>query len=110
MSLKALQAAMALQQKIKETCYSGSFRWAGITYPAAITRGPASQVAMADGSGFRLVQTLTISVKKTWLTTAPPDGGILTINAQSWRVDGVDGYDSGDLNWRITATQFSQSS
>jgi len=110
MSLKAIQAAMALQQKIKETCYSGSFRWAGITYPAAITRGSASQVAMADGSGFRLVQTLTISVKKTWLTTAPPDGGILTINAQSWRVDGVDGYDSGDLNWRITATQFSQSS
>jgi hypothetical protein len=110
MSLKALQAAMALQQKIKETCYSGSFRWAGIIYPAAITRGPASQVAMADGSGFRLVQMLTISVKKTCLTTAPPDGGILTINAQSWRVDGVDGYDSGDLNWRITATQFSQSS
>lgn len=110
MSLQALQAAMALQQKIKEVCYSGNFRWAGITYPAAITRGPVSQVAMADGSGFRNVQTLTISVKKTWLTTPPTDGGILTINAQSWRVDGVDGHDSNDLNWRITATQFSQSS
>jgi hypothetical protein len=101
---------MALQQKTKEALYTGSFRWAGITYPAAITRGQSEDNPMPNGSGFRIVQTLSLSVKKTWLTTPPPSGAFITIDSKSWEVKSVDGHDSGDLIWRITATQFSQSS
>lgn len=106
MSLIALKAAKTRQQKAMESHYPGTITIGSTPYAGAVQIGGVEQRQNASGHGFIPVQTLSVSILKSRLPTAPASRSMISCNGHDWRIDQVAGDDACEVAWQITAVRF----
>lgn len=109
MTLAAVQAAMQRHQKNLRTLFPGFVKIGSATYEASMTSGGISEQPAADGTGFRLVQTLNFSILKSLLATPPAIGAEITAEGKTWKIENISGHDAIDVSWQFTALRFPKS-
>jgi len=110
MTFAAVQAAKQRHQQTLQTLFPGSVRIGTAYYTAALTAGAVSELPADNGSGFRSVQSLNVSILKSLLATAPSIGTEITAQGKTWKIETISGHDALEMAWQITALHFPKSS
>lgn len=79
--------------------HAGEVEIAGVTYDAAVTLGAKRWVPGREGVGMEEEQSITISIFKTELETAPPRGLVVVYDGGRYEIADIGGQDAGDVAW-----------
>lgn len=75
----------------------------GVEYKAAVSI-MAQTFGLTD-RGTKKVQGCKASVSKSLMPEPPPQGREMIVNEKSFKIDEIDGFDSGDQDWHLMGSR-----
>lgn len=106
----ALQNARERHQDALERLQPGSIVIAGTTYRGGgLHLSAVEHYPKADGSGWAKRQTISITIRKSRLATAPQKRAKFISSGHDWTVDTVGGQTPDALAWIIKGERFPES-
>jgi hypothetical protein len=110
MTAAAIAAARKRKQTTSETCFPGAIVLNGTTYAGGnLFLSKIEHYPKPDGSGWAKRQTISITIRKSLLATAPQKREKFTCAGHSWTVDTVGGQTADALAWIIKGERFPNS-
>ena len=87
----------------KEQLQPGTIIISSVSYICAVELGKIRYELDPDTGNWKRLQSLTATVKKTILATAPAKKTVLTFGGANYQIDEVSGQNSTDLVWILKA-------
>jgi len=87
----------------KEQLQPGTISISGTNYECAVHLGKVEYRMDAESGNWKAWQTLTATVKKSLMPTAPAKKTVVVFKSVNYKVDDVGGQNSTDLVWILKA-------